>query len=123
MADIRAMLEDLNLSALSFQGCYKGGNGKELPCFNLPRDLTETLITGYSVPLRHAVVVRLRELEAQVAKPVAPALPNFSNPAEAARAWASEFDNTCPLKMVRDKDLIFIPEQIESHSRERLSAY
>lgn len=36
----------------------------------LNRELTQTLVTGYSVPLRLAVVRRLNELEAQVAKPV-----------------------------------------------------
>jgi len=52
---------------------------REKPCFNLPRDLTETLITGYSTPLRHKVVVRLRELEAQAAKPAPVA--NLNDPA------------------------------------------
>ncbi|QKV65298.1 phage antirepressor KilAC domain-containing protein [Pseudomonas sp. 43A] len=90
--DIRAMLEGLNLPALNFEGSYKDQNNQDRTCFYLNRDLTETLILGYSIPLRHAVVVRLRELEAQVAKPVVPTLPDFSNPAEAARAWASEFE-------------------------------
>lgn len=92
MADIRTMLDGLEMPALSFQGCYTGGNGKDLPLFNLPRDLTETLITGYNIPLRHKVVVRLRELEDQVAKPQALALPDFTNAAVAARAWATEFE-------------------------------
>lgn len=87
MRDIRAMLEGLNLLALSFEGSYKDQNNREHLCFNLTRDLTETLIAGYSVSLRHAVVVRLREQEAQVAKLVVPALPNFFNHAKAARAW------------------------------------
>lgn len=39
-----------------------------------------------------ALVDRWQELEAQVAKPPALVLPNFSNPAEAARAWATEFE-------------------------------
>ncbi len=63
MADVRTMLEALELSALTFQGSYLGGNGKELPCFNLPRDLTMTLVTGYSIPLRKKVIDRLDELE------------------------------------------------------------
>ncbi|WP_159812994.1 Rha family transcriptional regulator [Pseudomonas sp. 18058] len=67
MVDIRAMLEGLNLPALSFQGSYKDKNKQDRPCFNLPLDFTETLINGYSIPLRHAVVVRLRQLEEQVA--------------------------------------------------------
>jgi hypothetical protein len=33
--------------------------------FHLGRELTETLITGYSIPLRHRVIKRLHELEAK----------------------------------------------------------
>jgi phage regulator Rha-like protein len=38
--------------------------------FHLDRELTETLITGYSIPLRHKVIRRLHELEAQAARPM-----------------------------------------------------
>ncbi|MDM9643853.1 phage regulatory protein/antirepressor Ant [Rhizobium sp. S163] len=65
MADIKNMLEQLETPALSFQGSYIGGNRRELPCFNLPRDLTMTLITGYSIPLRKKVIDRWMELEGQ----------------------------------------------------------
>lgn len=67
--DIRNMLEELGTEALNFESYYTGQNGKQNPCYHLPRDLTETLITGYSAPLRHAVVVRLRELEGKVVQP------------------------------------------------------
>lgn len=53
--------------------------------FNLPEDLTITLLSCYSVVMRHRIVTRWQELEAQQQQ--APALPNFGNPAEAARAW------------------------------------
>jgi phage regulator Rha-like protein len=69
MADIRTMLEGLGLPELSFQSGYKDQNNQQRAAFNLPRDLTETLITGYSIPLRHKVVVRLRELESEKTKP------------------------------------------------------
>lgn len=70
MRDIRNMLEDLGgEDASKFAGIYLDAYKREKPCYNLPRDLTETLITGYSAPLRHKVVVRLHELEAEVAKP------------------------------------------------------
>lgn len=69
MRDIRNMLEDLGITEPKFGLSYKDATGRSLPCFSLPRDLTETLITGYSAPLRHAVVVRLRELEGKVAEP------------------------------------------------------
>lgn len=39
--------------------------------FHLDRELTDTLLTGYSIPLRRKVVARWHELEAKVAKPAA----------------------------------------------------
>ncbi|HDS1736260.1 Rha family transcriptional regulator [Pseudomonas sp. BP8] len=103
--DIRTMLESLDLPHLSFEGGYKDLNNQERMCFNLPRDLTETLITGYSIPLRHKVVVRLRELETKAAKPPAFILPDFTNPVVAARAWATEFEGrTLALEIVKERD-------------------
>lgn len=77
LRDTRVMLEGLNLADHSFVGGYKDPNNQERPLFNLTRDLTETLITGYNIPLRHKVVVRLRELEEEKVKPVA----NLNDPA------------------------------------------
>lgn len=57
--------------------------------FHLNRELTDTLLTGYSIPLRRKVIARWHELEAKAA---APALPDFTNPAAAARAWAEQFE-------------------------------
>ena len=69
LADIRSMLEALGMGVLSFQQTYiNPQNGQSYPCFNLPKDLTITLVTGYSIPLRHRVVTRWMELEQQ--KPV-----------------------------------------------------
>jgi hypothetical protein len=56
--------------------------------FRLPKDLTLTLVTGYDVKRRHAINVRWLQLEEQVSASAAPALPDFTNPALAARAWA-----------------------------------
>jgi phage antirepressor YoqD-like protein len=41
-------------------------------CFHLPKGLTITLMTGYSVKMRHAVVKRWQELEAILLGPVVP---------------------------------------------------
>lgn len=65
MRDIRNMLEVLKKDASSFGGIYKDAYGREKPCFNLDRELTMTLVSGYDIPLRHRVVTRLAELEAQ----------------------------------------------------------
>lgn len=63
-------------------------NGQKYTEYSLPKDLTITLVSGYNVQLRHRIVTRWQELEQQQA----PTLPNFNSPAEAARAWADEFD-------------------------------
>ena len=70
MRDIRSMLDDLAPEVPpTFGGYYKASNGKQNPCFNLPRREVDILLTGYSTTMRAAVIDRWRELEAQVAKP------------------------------------------------------
>lgn len=51
-------------------------------------ELTKVLAMGYSIPLRLAVIRRLDELEQQAKFK----LPDFNNPAIAARAWADMAD-------------------------------
>lgn len=79
LADIRGMLDSLALSSADFSALYRAENGKQNPCFKLPRREVEILLTGYSVPMRAAVIDRWRELEAAVAKPTQPA--NLNDPA------------------------------------------
>ena len=69
MRDIRRMLTELEITDPTFGGSYQDDSGRTLPCFLLDRDLTETLITGYNVRLRHRVIKRLREIEQQLAAP------------------------------------------------------
>ena len=93
MRDIRNMLSELKITDPKFGGTYLDGTGRSLPCFHLDRELTETLVTGYSIPLRHKVIRRLNELQSKLEGPrVIATLPDFSNPAAAARAWAEQFE-------------------------------
>lgn len=69
MRDIRRMLTQLEITDPTFGGSYQDDTGRALPCFFLDRDLTETLITGYNVKLRHRVIKRLRQLEQQPTQP------------------------------------------------------
>ncbi len=87
--DIRAMLEELKKDDPDLDHPIEEVDNRGYTvCFRLDRELTETLLTGYSVVLRRKVIARWHELEAKLA----PAIPNFSNPAEAARAWALEYE-------------------------------
>jgi phage antirepressor YoqD-like protein len=89
MRDIRNMLSDLGITDPIFGGSYLDSTGRSLPCFNLDREHTECLLTGYSASMRMAVIKRWRELEGGR---VVATLPDFSNPAAAARAWAEQFE-------------------------------
>ena len=72
LADIRSMLTELEIDWAELSAQYKDSTGRSLPCFNLDREMTDTLLTGYSAKMRLAVVKRWRELEAQ-AQSAAPA--------------------------------------------------
>ena len=61
--DAELMLNELELDAPKFGAVYQGGNGQARKCYNLPKDLTLTLVSGYSIKLRYAIIQRLDELE------------------------------------------------------------
>lgn len=66
LRDTRAMLDELELHSTQIWGEYKDSTGRTLPEAHLDRDLTLTLVSGYSAKLRYAVVRRMRALEAIV---------------------------------------------------------
>jgi len=72
MRDIRSMYDGLKIdqgSELSFD--HSGAKGRRIDFYELSYDLTMTLVSGYSVKLRYAIIKRWQELEqAQV-----PAIP------------------------------------------------
>lgn len=70
MADIRSMLEQLELTSAEFSANLPDSYGRLQPAFCLPKDLTITLVSGYSVAMRHRIVTRWQELEAEAADPV-----------------------------------------------------
>ena len=85
MRDIRTMLQELGGDQSKFGSIFLDSYGREQPQFSLDKDHTLTLLLGYDTAARLKVVKRWQELEQQVAKPQ---LPDFTNPVEAARAWA-----------------------------------
>ena len=90
--DIQAMASDLEEDVSDFARIYLDSMNREQTEYLLDKELTETLLTGYSAKMRRAVVRRWTELEEQVRPRVLATLPDFSNPAAAARAWAEQFE-------------------------------
>ena len=84
MRDIRGLHEQLGaMFGGSIQNWISPQNGLPYEEFVLDKDTCLTLLLGYDPVARMKVVKRWQELEAR-----APALPDFTNPAAAARAWA-----------------------------------
>lgn len=99
MRDIRAMLSELELVEGGYlQNWIHPQNGQTYQEFALNRELTDTLLTGYSAAARLKVIRRWRDLEEQAAKP-AFVLPDFNNPAIAARAWADQVEKAQALEI------------------------
>lgn len=73
MRDFRDMCEALEIAERSFASSYLDSTGRTLPMYVLPKDLTATLVSGYSIPMRHAIVTRWIELESKT--DTSPALP------------------------------------------------
>lgn len=73
--DIEKMLLELGEDVLNFERIYFDSMNRSQTELHLDRELTDTLLTGYSAVMRRKVIARWRELEGgQVAAPVA-ALP------------------------------------------------
>lgn len=87
--DIQAMSVDLNEDVSSFARIYTDSMNRQQTEYLLDREHTDCLLTGYSAAMRMAVIKRWRELEGGR---VIATLPDFSNPAAAARAWAEQFE-------------------------------
>lgn len=103
LRDIENMLKALNLEQNSFLSFVNDGpNGRPLKVYNLPKEETLILVSGYNVQMRAAIIRRWQELEAQVAKPL---LPDFTDPVAAARAWADEVEQRL-LAQQREKEAL-----------------
>ena len=76
--------------ALNFQGYYTASNGKRNPCYRFPKREACLMAMSYSYELQAKVFDRMTELESRTA--LRPTLPDFTNPAIAARAWADEVE-------------------------------
>ncbi len=63
LADIRKMMDDLEINSAEFSAQYKDGTGRSLVMFNLPKRETLVLVSGYSVTMRARIIDRWQELE------------------------------------------------------------
>lgn len=63
LADIDKMIRDLGISSAEVLADYTDDKNRTYRCYNLDKNLTLTLVSGYEVKLRHAIVKRWSDLE------------------------------------------------------------
>lgn len=77
--DCEVMFSELGIDAKGYvQNWTHPQNGQTYPEYLLTFELVQTLITGYSIKLRHAVIQRLNELEAKQSQAAALSPANMS---------------------------------------------
>lgn len=81
LRDIRVMIDALAESGADLRHVREDKDSRgRTTCFHLDKELTETLITGYSIPLRHKVIQRLHEMERRAVQQEAPQAPKLASP-------------------------------------------
>lgn len=123
--DINSMVNDLlkddpNLDdEIKQQVIFNYDGRKYVSHILLTRKYIECLLTGYSIPLRMRVIERLHQLEQQ--KQIV--LPNFSDPAEAAIAWAEQYKKSQLLESKVQEDapkVAFVEHYVMSNNSKSL---
>ncbi len=123
MRDIESTLAEAGISQPKFGSAYSDAQGKERPCYFLPRRECDLVMSGYSVPYRLLIIDRWRELEAMVKQPLE--IPTHS---ETLRLWADSLDAQKRAEKqaleyrlaLEEKDQAFVEERRKSEERGRI---
>lgn len=103
LRDIEYILLDAPEASLNFEDCsYQAvPGGRSYPAFNMTKDGFVLLAMGFTgkeaMRFKLAYIAAFNELEAKANASVM-ALPDFTNPAAAARAWADEVEQKQQLR-------------------------
>ena len=111
LRDIDTLIEQVSACALNFEPTSErqqaGAAMRELRSYNMDRDGFTLLAMGFTGP--RALQFKLQYIRAFNAMEATihtrgPQLPNFSDPAEAARAWALEYEKAQRLEHQVEED-------------------
>jgi Rha family phage regulatory protein len=93
LADIRKQFDELQIDGLKFQLTYKDGSNRDKPMFNLDKEQTLILASGYNVQLRSKIINRWIELENSKLDSYM-----IGDPIQRAKAWIAEEETRIELK-------------------------
>lgn len=97
----------------SYKQRQPNGGYKDVPCYILNKTECLYVATKFHDEARAKLVLRWEELEIESRKSMV-TIPNFSNPAEAARAWAEQYEKNLALeennKKLEDENKTLAPK-------------
>ena len=124
MRDIRNLL-DRGAAEINFDlGEYKDKNNQSRPMYTLTPKGCLILASGYNVVLREKIIDKLEEYQ-QKERTTMTTLPDFTNPAEAARAWAEQYEQKlieAKRADVAEQQVLALTSEIES-MQQKVSYY
>lgn len=86
---------------------YTSKQGKLLECFILSKTQTTSLLSKYSDDIALFIQTRWEQLEKEKESANIITLPNFTNPAEAAREWANQYEG----RLIAEKKVEILTEE------------
>lgn len=97
MEEAWVKVSERNFALSSYKQSQPNGGYKDVPCYILDKTECLYIATKFNDEARAKLVLRWEELENQVRKSEI-VMPNFSNPADAARAWADQYERNLALE-------------------------
>lgn len=113
LVDIRNMLIELDIDAAGISATQSYGNNNVRQVFNLDKELTITLVSGYNVKMRNAIIKRWQELEGTVVKK-APLYFPAQTVAERLSDISKSIDILDRLSMLDDRDRLHYADSVRN---------
>ena len=116
LAKTKDVLGEKDAAKFSAASSYQGNGSAVLTreIYIFPKREATLMAMSYSPKISAAVYDAMTALEARVEeleKPAALTLPNFSNPAEAARAWALQYEESLRLSTEVAQQAVIVTQQ------------
>lgn len=106
------------INSAKFFAQYIDSTGRSLKCYNLPEREAKLMVMSESLVVQAQVYDHMKSLEEQVKKISVALLPDFSDPYQAALAWAEQYKKTSEvtaLLEVAKVDLAEAEPKVEFH--------
>lgn len=95
---LQKVKEVLKGGELNFKASYKSSQNKDLPMYVFPKREAMLMAMSYSYDIQAVVYDAWEKAEKALLQSSVITLPNFLNPAEAAKAWAVEYEQKIEVK-------------------------